>query len=230
MSTATPALARFAPDRRTLAWAVLLVNTELLLVLGYLAAVGTGGIRRPLFFVYPFVWLNAAAWAVHRVDRPAASRRARLSAATVALVYFGVLAVAGGLVGPGDRATGLRLVLTSLPPGWSPALLYGGTTVQVALLPFKTVGYAALAYLVYVTALDTAGGIAGGLLGLFSCISCVLPVVAGVAGGFLGGGAALAAAAYGQSYGLSTAVFVLTVGLLTWRPTAGSLRRLWARR
>jgi hypothetical protein len=39
--------------------------------------------------------------------------------------------------------------------------------------------------------------------------------------GLAGGGSALAVAATGGGYLLSTAVFVLTVGLLYWRPTAG---------
>jgi hypothetical protein len=42
-------------------------------------------------------------------------------------------------------------------------------------------------------------------------------VLATLVGGTLGGGAA-AGAVMNRSYGLSTAVFVLTVGLLYWRP------------
>lgn len=98
--------------------------------------------------------------------------------------------------------------------------------LQFALLPFKLVGYLALAYLVYVTVLDATGGVLGGVLGLFSCVSCTLPVIAGVLSGFVGGAGAVATAAYAQSYALSTAVFVLTIALLVWRPTVADLRAL----
>lgn len=213
--------ATLRPARRTLLWGALLVNTEALLVLGYVAFVG-GAIRRPLFYVYPFVWLNVALWAVVRTDRPPASRRDRWIAAAVAAGYFAVLAYAGGLVGPGGRPVGLRVALTTLPPGWTPAVLYGGAHLRVAVFPFKLAGYAVLSYLAYVTVLDAAGGLVGGLVGLFSCVGCTLPVIAGVVGGLVGGSTVLAAAAYGQSYGLSTVAFLLAVALLYWRPAPPS--------
>lgn len=209
------------PDRRTLLWGALLVNTEALLVLGYVAAVGVT-VRRPLFYVYPFVWLNVSLWAVVRTVRPPAGRGERWVAVAVAAGYFAVLAYAGGLVGPGGRNVGLRVALTSLPPGWTPAVLYEGALVKVSVFPFKLVGYAVLSYLAYVTVLDAASGLVGGLVGLFSCVGCTLPVVAGVVGGLVGGSTALAATAYGQSYALSTVAFVLAVALLYWRPALGS--------
>jgi len=43
-------------------------------------------------------------------------------------------------------------------------------------------------------------------------------VIAPVLTGLVGGGAALSAAASGQSYAMSTVVFVVTVALLYWRP------------
>lgn len=206
------------PARTTLLWGALLVNTEVLLVLGYIAYVG-GAVRRPLFFVYPFVWLNVSLWAVIRTTPPNVSRRERWFGVAVAMGYFAVLSYAGGMVGPGGRSVGLRVALTTLPPGWTPAVLYGGPNVRAAVIPFKLIGYAVLSYLVYVTALDAAGGLTGGLVGLFSCVGCTLPVVAGVAGGLVGGSTPLAAVAAGQSYGLSTGAFVLAVALLYWRPT-----------
>jgi hypothetical protein len=118
------------------------------------------------------------------------------------------------------------VVFGSIPPGWGPAVIYGGATLQFALLPFKLVGYATLAYLVYATLVDAASSAVGGVLGLFSCVSCTFPVIAGVVSGFVGGTGALASAVYGQSYLLSTVVFVITVGLLVWRPTMADLRRL----
>jgi hypothetical protein len=226
MSTIERRLAPYA-ERETLVYGAALLNAEILLVLGYLAVVGPQ-VTRPLFYVYPFVWINAAIYAVWRTDLPTAPSRRRLAAGTVAVAYLGVLSYVGGLFGfgAGGAATGLRLELVALPPGWSPALIYAGTTLQFALLPFKIVGYLVLAYLLYATLLDAAAGLVGGVLGLFSCVSCTLPVIAGVLSGFVGGAGAVAAAAYGQSYALSTVVYVVTVALLLWRPTVADLRGL----
>jgi hypothetical protein len=226
MSTATAVRARL--DRETLVYAAVLLNTELLLVLLYVLFVGPR-ITHPLFYVYPFVWINAAVAGVWWVGRPTAPRREKLVAGAIAVGYFLLVGYAGGLYGPSAQPTGLRVALTSLPPGWSPALLYGGEAVQLALLSFKLVGYAGLAYLVYVTVIDAAGGLVGGVLGLLSCVSCTLPVIAGVLSGVIGGGGALVAAATAQSYALSTVVFVVTVALLSWRPTMADLARLRAR-
>jgi hypothetical protein len=226
MSTLETRLAALRPTRETAIWWGVVLNTQLLVMLAYLLVVGPS-VTRPLFYLVPFVWLNAALWAVFRVSPTATSTRQRAVAVTIAGGYFLVLGYAGGLYGPsGGPVTGLRLVLTALPPGWSPAVIYGGGSVQFALLPFKLVGYATLAYLVYATVLDAASSVVGGMLGLFSCVSCTLPVLAGILSGFVGGTGAVAAAAYGQSYLLSTVVFVVTVVLLVWRPTLADLRRL----
>jgi hypothetical protein len=229
MSTIERRLAPYA-ERETLVYGAALLNAELLLVLAYLAVVGPQ-VTRPLFYVYPFVWINAALYALWRTDLPAAPTRRRIAAGAVALAYLGVLSYVGGLFGFGasGAVTGLRLELTALPPGWSPALIYAGSALQFALLPFKLFGYLVLAYLLYATLLDATAGVLGGALGLFSCVSCTLPVIAGVLSGVAGGAGAVAAAAYGQSYALSTVVFVLTVALLLWRPTVADLRGLAAR-
>lgn len=213
-------------DRETLLYGAALVNLELLVVFAYLAVVGPTVVR-PWFYAYPFVWINVALWAVRRTRTPTAEGLRLWAARLLAAGYFLLLGYVGGLYGlSGGVAVGLRLELTALPPGWSPALIYGGELLQFALLPFKLVGYLALAYLVYVTVLDATGGVLGGVLGLFSCVSCALPVIAGVLSGFVGGAGAVATAAYAQSYALSTAVFVLTIALLVWRPTVADLRAL----
>lgn len=229
MSTPVVPLGRLRPDRKTLAWGALLVNTELLVVLAYFWF-GGGFPTEPgyLFLVaVPWVWLNASAWALWRTDAPDASTRKRLLAGAIAVGYFLLLARVGGVLLPGigERALGFRLALYEIPPGFAPALLYSGSDAVVNLIPFRVVGYATLAYLVYVTVLDTAGSVAAGVLGLFSCVSCALPVFAAVVSG-LGGSAALAATVTDGSYALSTAVFVLTVGLLRWRPDATDLARI----
>lgn len=210
-------LARFRPTRGTLLWGAVLVNAELLALLFYLAqpAVTATAIR---YYVYPFIWINVGLWALVRVSPPKASHRRRVVAGVLAVGYFLVLAYASGLVGPGlgAMATGLRIA--PLPPGSGPALVYGGESLQLALFPYKIVGYVALAALVYATVLDVARSAIGGILGLFSCVSCTWPVIASFVGGIAGSSSAVANAALSGSYGLSTVVFVITVALLYWRP------------
>lgn len=209
--------ARFRPERRTLLWGALLVNAELLAVLLYVAlpSVTPTAIR---YYVYPFVWINVGLWAIWRTTPRTANLRRKATVGALTVAYFAVLAYAGGLVGAGmgSMATGFRIA--ALPPGLGPALVYSGSAVQFALLPYKVVGYAALAYLVYATALDVSGSAVSGILGLFSCVSCTWPVIASLASGVAGSSSALAGAALTNSYGLSTVVFVATVGLLYWRP------------
>jgi hypothetical protein len=213
-------LARFRPARGTLLWGALLVNAELLALLLYLAQpdVTATAIR---YYVYPFIWINVGLWALARVDPPTATRRRRLITGALAVGYFLVLAYAGGLVGRGlgAMATGFRIAM--LPPGTGPALVYGGEAIRLALFPYKVIGYVALAVLVYATVLDVARSAIGGVLGLFSCVSCTWPVLASVVSGVAGGSSAVASAALSGSYGISTLIFVVTVGLLYWRPFGG---------
>ena len=212
MSTLDSELRGLVPDNQSLLkWGVV-VNTEILLVLLYVLLLD-GAATDPVLLGFPFVWLNVAA-AVLLYVRPApAATRRRAVAALAALAYALVLGYVGGVFGIGGQGTGLRTVLAA-PPGFSPTIVYSGATLSVVLTPWKVAGSLALAYLVYVTAVDASGGVAGGVLGLFSCVSCVLPVIASILGGFAGVGATLYQAALYQSYGLSTVVFLLSVGLL----------------
>ena len=205
-----------ADDRRALVYTAAVANTFLLVLLVYALVAD----RRPTaYWAFPVVWVTVGAWALLWTSRPAAATRTRLLAGTLAGAYLLVLAVAGGVVGPGGPpTTGLSVELTQLPPGWGPTLLYGGETVRVALVPFTAFGYAVLSYLVYLTAIDARSVLAGGVIGLFSCVSCTLPVVASILGGFVGGGAVLAAAASATTYAAGTAVFVVTVVLMTVQP------------
>ncbi|MBX0302819.1 DUF7546 family protein [Haloarcula salinisoli] len=200
------------PEGRSLAlWAVVL-NTELLLVMLYLLLL-PGAATDPFLLAFPFIWLNVAAWVLLRVRPAPASDRRRYLAAAVAVGYGLLLGYVGGVFGTGGAGTGLRVVLAA-PPGFAPSFVYSGATLAVVVTPWKVAGYLALSYLVYVTVVDASGGLAGGVVGLFSCVSCVLPIVASVVGGAIGAGGALYQVALAQSYGLSTAVFLVSVGLL----------------
>jgi len=212
MSTLETDWRGLVPEGRSLAvWAVVL-NTELLLVMLYLLLL-PGAATDPLLLTFPFVWLNVAGLVLLHVRPAPASTRRRAVAGAVALGYGLLLGYVGGVVGLGGQGTGLRVVLAA-PPGFAPSFVYSGATLALVVTPWKVAGYLALSYLVYVTVVDASGGVAGGVLGLFSCVSCVLPVLASVVGGFAGVGATLYQAAMYQSYGLSTVVFVVSVGLL----------------
>lgn len=222
MSNATTDwLDRVRPRRETILWAVLVVNLELLVLGLYWIAsdvrlIDPAAVR---YWLYPFVWINVGAWAILRTRPAPGGRRQRRIAAAIAVGYFLLLASVGGLVGPAAPGpTAFRISALDIPPGWGPALLYNGAVLSVTLLPFKVVGYVALAYLVYATVIDAAGSAVTGLFGLLSCVSCTWPIIASVVTGVFGGGAALAGAVYSQSYDISTAVFVVTVALLYWRP------------
>lgn len=210
-------LARLRPERGTLLWGAVLVNAELIALLLYLAQPGVTptAVR---YYVYPFVWINVGLWALVRTDMPTANRRRRFAAGALAVAYFLVLAYAGGLVGPGLGAAATGSRIAPLPPGAGPAFVYGGESLRLVLFPYKVVGYVALTYLVYATVLDVSRSALGGVLGLLSCVSCTWPVFTAVASGVVGSSSAVASAALAESYGLSTVVFVLTVGLLHWRP------------
>lgn len=205
------------PSRGTVLWAAVLINTELLLVLTYLAITGQG-VTDPLFYAWPFIWLNVAIWGVRRVDRPKASDQASLIAGLVSAVYLIVLSYFGGLFALGGSETGVRFAL-DLPPGWGPAFLYSGSAVTIVLQPFKVIGYAVLAYLVGVTLLDATTSAWTGIFGLLSCFSCSWPLFATIIAWVFGSASGIGSVALGATYPLSTAAYLSAVVLLVWRPT-----------
>ncbi len=217
-------LARLRPRRETLLWGSVLVTLELGLLtahvlVGSSSPLSPGGLR---LWVYPFVWINVGLWAVVRTEPAAveASTRQRVLAGVLVAGYFGVLAYTGGLVGHGtpEGAGVVNVVWGTVPPGWAPVVTYAGSALTLTLVPYRVVGYLALAFLVYATVLDAARSAVTGLLGVLSCVSCSWPVLASLATGVAGSGSGLAAAVTTGSYGLSTLVFLATVVLLYWRP------------
>ncbi|MDY6817979.1 MAG: hypothetical protein SVG88_04890 [Halobacteriales archaeon] len=223
MRTLDSRLPKWRPQRTTILWWALALNIELLAVLGYLF-IADVTITQPRFLVYPFIWINVGIWAIVRATPAPTAPKYRYIGLLLAGGYFLVLSWAGGLLAPGhlfhghSHGTGLRIVTTTLPPGWGPAVLYNGPLVQINAIPFKLIGYLSLAYLIYALLLDTAGSVVTGIVGLFSCVSCTWPVLGTVLAGAFGGTSAIAAVAMEQPYGLSTLVFLSAVGLLYWRP------------
>ncbi|WP_435360663.1 DUF7546 family protein [Haloarchaeobius sp. DFWS5] len=211
------------PEPSTLFATIIVLTAEALLVGLFLSDGGTATLGT---LVLPFVWINVGVWALWRASPPPAPTSRKRRAALVALGYGLVLAYFGGLwsegymffdVGAYQPSYGWY-VASSLPPGFGPGLTYESELVNLALFPYKVVGYAALTYLVYATVVDAAGTAVSGLLGLLSCVSCSWPILATLITGVAGSGSALATAATQESLPLSTTVFVVTVGLLYWRP------------
>ena len=163
----------------------------------------------------PRVLDNLALWRVR--DRlPDLGRRATAAGAAYTLV----LLASAGLVGPA-ASPGLEVYLAA--PGWSPALVYGGPGLRVVLIPFLVVGYLTLGALGALAVQRTLRATAPGVLGLFACVSCTAPLLAGLAGSL--GWGSLAATLLRAQYPVTTAVFLVSVGLflalLGWsRPPA----------
>jgi hypothetical protein len=206
-------------------WLVTLLAAELVAVGAYFLLT-PAAITDPRYVAYPLLWIAAGVWGVARVEAPSASERARWGAGLLAAGYVLLLAFLTGLVAvylstPGgghshSHVHGLSVTMTS--PGWGPRIGYVTHLFHVYFVPFRWIGYLALGYLLYTAVLDTATAALSGVFGVATCLSCALPVAASLAGGL--GGAALAGAVTTYSLDISTAAFLLTVGLLALRPGA----------
>ncbi|SDJ55504.1 hypothetical protein SAMN05216226_10534 [Halovenus aranensis] len=171
------------------------------------------------YTLYPFIWINVALLAALHVDVPEASRPYSLAAAAIATLYFGVLLYLSGLLGvPSDdllQLSGLVDIQAGTP---GTERLHLVTEVgYVSIIPYRTVGYLVLSYLVYVTILDLSGSLLAGALGLFSCVGCAFPILVSLSAGLFGG-TAVATAVYSAQFDISTVVFAVAVGLLYLRP------------
>lgn len=209
---------RLRPNRQMVLSTIAVLPLEILLVLGYVT-IRDVRITDPLILVYPFLWINVSLWVLLTTTTDSSSRRDRHLATAIGIGYFLILAYFGGLLGFGTGARVIPLHIDwTLPPGYSPVLLYQGTLFRLVLEPYKIIGYLTLAYLVYTTVLDTAGSAVSGIVGLFSCVSCSWPILATVVTSLFGSSSAVASFALNQTYGLSTLAFLSAVVLLYWRP------------
>ena len=203
-------------------WLGPVVLAEALLVVGYFGVTGA----RPTEFryvVYPFVWINLGLVAVVETRPRPASRGLRLLAGVVAVAYFLVLAWLAGLVAidtaPATHSHahlhGWQVTLSA--PGWGPRVGYATRLGHLYFVPYRVVGYLALAYLVFARTLDVSAAALSGVVGLATCLSCGFPVLASLTAGALGPvSAGMATSAL--SFDLSTLAFVFAVGLLYWSP------------
>ena len=212
-------------DLPTLVYGAIVGNTLAILAVAYILLGGIT-VTEPRYTLYGLAWVFVGIVAIWKTHPTPADTRTRRRAAAVAGLYFVALAIAGGVVvaamRPGEGEYALRVA--TLAPGWGPAPVVSTPWAALVLMPARVVGYLALAYLVYATVIDAAGAAVSGVVGLFSCLSCSWPIVTSLLTGVFGGGSAIVATTFDLSYDISTAVFLVTVGLLYWRPlVAGNL-------
>ncbi len=193
------------------AWSGLVVLELFLLALYF--AIEPAEIRSIRYLLYPFVWINVGLWAVVRTRPTAANRRHRLVAAGVGTAYFLVVMAVPGNIGVGDVGAQLVARVGWYAPGWGPLLALSGP-LRLYLIPFEVIGYAALAYLVYVATLDLVRTALPGILGLVTCVGCTVPVLAPVVGLLGGPTSGLVTTSYAYSYDIGTVLFVVTVVLM----------------
>lgn len=214
-------LGKYSPDPIVLLGWVALCLFEGITVGVYLL-LSSGRVTNPLVFVYPFVWVNASIWAVGRTRPPTTTANRRLLARLIAVGYFLVLAFFGGILAfEGMGSPGLT-TYWSLPPGYGPQVVLSSSLFQFLLVPYKVVGYLALAYLVYTVLLNTFSSALTGVVGVFSCVSCTWPILGTFLSTLFGSTSMVVSVASNQPYGASTVVFLSAVALLVWQPGSGS--------
>ena len=182
-------------------------------VIGAYFALADSEVLSLRYLAYPVVWTNAAVLAVAYAPIPRPTDRRTYTALAVAVGYFAVLGVAGGLASAGHGSGLGSVTVSGAAPGWGPLVVVSGGVVHLALVPFKLVGYAGLAALAYAALARASRGVLGGALGLVTCVSCTGSVVAAVFAG-VGGSSVVVSTAIARSYDLSTVVFLLAVGAL----------------
>jgi hypothetical protein len=204
------------------------IAVELSLVVVYFA-VTPARVTRPLYVLVPFVWINAGLWAVYRTEIPRTTTDQRFVGAAVAAGYLLLLLWITGLLSivtdVSPFATGLTVGTGS--PGWERITLIA-PPVGLVFVPYRVIGYVALAYLVYATLLETVRSAFAGAVGLLACVGCSFTVVLSFAAAVLGGSVGFATV-YAHSVEFSTAAYLLAVGLLYWRPSIADLRQVWTR-
>jgi hypothetical protein len=207
---------RWSPKRRTMGVWIAVLAIEAYLLVAYFAltpATPSGGLR---YLLYPFVWINAGLWVLRAVSPDPRARTHRVIGLAVAGAYLFVLLYLPGTIGFGAAGRPIDLRVAMYAPGWGPLVAFSSPWLRLYLVPFQVIGYASLAYLVYANVLVLTRSVLSGVLGLVTCIGCTAPALAALLGLIGGPTASLTTTAYAWSYDIGTAIFLFTIGLLTW--------------
>jgi hypothetical protein len=221
-------------DRFDIGWGDIALWSSILLaeavaVLIYLDVTDTS-ILEPRYIVYPFVWINVGIFAVSRTSLPETGNRLRRLLLAATGIYLMVLLYLGGVLRLGvftPIAGETAVRVDWAVPGWGPVVVFRNTWIQATVIPYKVVGYLSFTYLLYAKLLSGTKGAASGVLGLVSCVGCTFSILIPVFG----------AVGFGWitelSVDLSTAVFLLTIGLLYWSEVvetalSARFREIWS--
>jgi len=159
---------------------------------------------------YPVVWITTGTTTAVWIGLTVQSRQRRGLGLAVGGLYTMLLLWLGGIV---DWSAGIEnLMIQPAMPGWGPLIHYQGEVIALSVVPFKTVAYLALGYVVYVLVAGSQQSVRAAALGVASCVGCTAPVAFAVAGGV--GGTQSASLVATTGYGLGTLVLVGTCGLL----------------
>ena len=194
----------------------LAVGSGCLALVGLLAAVGAyievaeptlTGVRT---LAYPALWITGSVGTAVWIGLTVRGRPRRRRGVVVAAGYTLALLWLTGLIGAPTATTTAEIVAAL--PGWGPLLLYDGTVIRLAVVPFKLVAYLALGYIVYVFVAANGGSVRAAVLGFATCVGCGAPLLVAVAGGLGSAQAATLVASVG--YDIATVVLGGTFGLL----------------
>lgn len=208
-------------DRRALHLWLAVVLVEASLLLAYFTLTTAEPTSEVRYLVYPFVWINAGLWGVRRTTPHPGSRLHRVGGMVIASAYLLVVLYVPGVIGIGAPGTPTDLRVAMYAPGWGPIVAFTSPWLRLYLVPFEVLGYASLAYLVYANVLELTRSAVSGALGLVTCVGCTVPVLTPLVGLLGGPAASLTTTAYAWSYDIGTAIFLLTVAVLSWTHRGG---------
>jgi hypothetical protein len=202
---------------------IFILLLEFLLSLVYVLYSGAI-ITDPLILLYPFIWINSSIFVLLRITPINMEIPKRLPAFFSGVLYFLLLAYLSSILDLGhifhghtaaNHEFGLRVVFSSMPPGWAPSISYSGNFISVYALFFEFIGYSSLSYLFYRSVLNLDRFAFSGAIGFFSCVSCTWPLIGAYLSSISGSTLPLFLSAH-QSYGFSTLIFITALSLLFW--------------
>lgn len=178
-------------------------------------------------YLIPLIWITSGVWAILAAEPRVSKWSHRIIGILAGGSYFLLLLYLSGLLSPvtpqGQSVSSTTVDITlRVALGWGPAITYTGDYLQLMIIPFQVIGYAALAYLFYIAILDVTNAAFGGILGLAPCPGCAAPLLTSVFAGALGTSPVLVTLV-SYTYEIATLLFLLALALLYWRPTLDEL-------